>query len=259
MAQGIGDRRGHGDPGAGRAAAPGGRLHAAASSTRSATTCSPTPSSSSRPCRTPRSTWTRATRTGSSDPRRMVEPLKRAGIAKADGFALNVSNFQTTEENTDVRQAAVRDGRRQALRHRHQPQRQRPGYTAGRPEGAGATRRAAPWASRRPPTRATPWSTPICGSSGRASRTAPARAARRRASGGRSTPSAWPVDADVTICGPARARPGRIDPTRSSRITTPSARAPSPTRLRRRPLGRPSRTACTTPTAPATGPSAPSP
>ncbi|KWT58125.1 endoglucanase [Streptomyces albus subsp. albus] len=33
------------------------------------------------------------------DPGRMVEPLKRAGIDKADGFALNISNFQTTEEN----------------------------------------------------------------------------------------------------------------------------------------------------------------
>ncbi|MFB9459597.1 glycoside hydrolase family 6 protein [Streptomyces antimycoticus] len=33
------------------------------------------------------------------DPRRMVEPLKRAGIRKADGFALNTSNYQTTQEN----------------------------------------------------------------------------------------------------------------------------------------------------------------
>ncbi|MFJ6749771.1 glycoside hydrolase family 6 protein [Streptomyces sp. NPDC091266] len=34
------------------------------------------------------------------DPGRMVEPLKRAGIAQADGFALNISNYQTTQENT---------------------------------------------------------------------------------------------------------------------------------------------------------------
>ncbi|MET7765608.1 glycoside hydrolase family 6 protein [Streptomyces sp. NPDC005393] len=34
------------------------------------------------------------------DPHRMVQPLKRAGIAKADGFALNTSNYQSTEENT---------------------------------------------------------------------------------------------------------------------------------------------------------------
>ncbi|GAA2432744.1 glycoside hydrolase family 6 protein [Streptomyces macrosporus] len=35
------------------------------------------------------------------DPGGMVEPLRRAGIARADGFALNVSNYQTTEENID--------------------------------------------------------------------------------------------------------------------------------------------------------------
>lgn len=29
------------------------------------------------------------------DPRKLVEPLRRAGVAKADGFSLNVSNFQT--------------------------------------------------------------------------------------------------------------------------------------------------------------------
>ncbi|MFE9683721.1 glycoside hydrolase family 6 protein [Streptomyces sp. NPDC006285] len=29
------------------------------------------------------------------DPHRLVEPLTRAGVARADGFALNVSNFQT--------------------------------------------------------------------------------------------------------------------------------------------------------------------
>lgn len=35
------------------------------------------------------------------DPGGMVEPLKKAGIDKADGFSLNVSNYQTTEENID--------------------------------------------------------------------------------------------------------------------------------------------------------------
>ncbi|MFI0907550.1 glycoside hydrolase family 6 protein [Streptomyces sioyaensis] len=34
------------------------------------------------------------------DPGRMVDPLKRAGIDRADGFALNISNYQTTAENT---------------------------------------------------------------------------------------------------------------------------------------------------------------
>jgi endoglucanase len=33
------------------------------------------------------------------DPRAIAGPLKRAGIAKADGFALNISNYQTTAEN----------------------------------------------------------------------------------------------------------------------------------------------------------------
>ncbi|MEU9114166.1 glycoside hydrolase family 6 protein [Streptomyces sp. NPDC048483] len=34
------------------------------------------------------------------DAGRMAEPLKRAGIDRADGFALNISNYQTTKENT---------------------------------------------------------------------------------------------------------------------------------------------------------------
>lgn len=34
------------------------------------------------------------------DPGKLVEPLRRAGIAKADGFSLNVSNFQTTASVT---------------------------------------------------------------------------------------------------------------------------------------------------------------
>ncbi|MFI6766849.1 glycoside hydrolase family 6 protein [Streptomyces sp. NPDC050355] len=33
------------------------------------------------------------------DPGAMVEPLKRAGIDRADGFALNISNYQTTKDN----------------------------------------------------------------------------------------------------------------------------------------------------------------
>ncbi|MEV4441543.1 glycoside hydrolase family 6 protein [Streptomyces sp. NPDC049577] len=32
---------------------------------------------------------------------RMAEPLRRAGIDRADGFALNVSNFQTTEDSKE--------------------------------------------------------------------------------------------------------------------------------------------------------------
>ncbi|WP_340561278.1 glycoside hydrolase family 6 protein [Streptomyces sp. GSL17-111] len=35
------------------------------------------------------------------DPGGMVEPLRRAGIEQADGFSLNVSNYQTTEANAE--------------------------------------------------------------------------------------------------------------------------------------------------------------
>ncbi|QCD58298.1 glycoside hydrolase family 6 protein [Streptomyces hawaiiensis] len=44
---------------------------------------------------------------------KLVEPLKRAGIEQADGFALNVSNFQTTEVTTTygVRLAEALGGR----------------------------------------------------------------------------------------------------------------------------------------------------
>ena len=38
------------------------------------------------------------------DPGGMVEPLKKSGIAKADGFALNISNYQTTKENIEYGQ-----------------------------------------------------------------------------------------------------------------------------------------------------------
>ncbi|MFE7544749.1 glycoside hydrolase family 6 protein [Streptomyces platensis] len=48
------------------------------------------------------------------DPGRMVEPLKRAGIDRADGFALNISNYQTTAENTKYgkKLSAMVDGKR---------------------------------------------------------------------------------------------------------------------------------------------------
>jgi endoglucanase len=36
-----------------------------------------------------------------TDPGRLAEPLWRSGVANADGFALNVSNFQTLEDNTE--------------------------------------------------------------------------------------------------------------------------------------------------------------
>ncbi len=79
---------------------------------------------------------------------------QRAGIASADGFALNVSNFQTDDGDEGVRPPALGGPRRQALRRRHQPQRQRPAAPATAPR-PGAIRRAGRWAPRRPRTPAT--------------------------------------------------------------------------------------------------------
>lgn len=47
------------------------------------------------------------------EPAKLVEPLKRAGIGQADGFALNVSNFQTNEVTKEygVRLAEALDGK----------------------------------------------------------------------------------------------------------------------------------------------------
>ncbi|MEW2165229.1 glycoside hydrolase family 6 protein [Streptomyces sp. NPDC007084] len=48
------------------------------------------------------------------DPGQLVEPLRRAGIANADGFALNVSNFQTDDA---TRQYGVELSRRLGGKH----------------------------------------------------------------------------------------------------------------------------------------------
>ncbi|WP_059011971.1 glycoside hydrolase family 6 protein [Streptomyces specialis] len=47
-----------------------------------------------------------------TDPADLVEPLRRSGIARADGFALNVSNFQTSPSSADYgrRLSALLDG-----------------------------------------------------------------------------------------------------------------------------------------------------
>ena len=55
----------------------------------------------------------------------MAPRLKAAGIDLADGFSLNVSNYQATPDLMNVRPHALGAARRQALHHRHQPQRQR--------------------------------------------------------------------------------------------------------------------------------------
>ena len=56
----------------------------------------------------------------------MAPRLKAAGIDLADGFALNVSNYQATPDLLKYGHDAVGAARRQALHHRHRPQRQRP-------------------------------------------------------------------------------------------------------------------------------------
>jgi endoglucanase len=44
-----------------------------------------------------------------TNPRRMVGPLRRAGIADADGFAVNVSNFETTADSSRYGHRLSRD------------------------------------------------------------------------------------------------------------------------------------------------------
>ncbi len=56
-----------------------------------------------------------------------AERLKPAGIEDANGFALNTSNYVTTEEKHGLRQEDLSVGRRSALRDRYQPQRRRLG------------------------------------------------------------------------------------------------------------------------------------
>ncbi len=43
------------------------------------------------------------------DERRLVGPLRRAGIARADGFALNVSNYQTNKVSSDYGRRLVKE------------------------------------------------------------------------------------------------------------------------------------------------------
>lgn len=126
---------------------------------------------------------------GSRTPDALFRPLRRAGIGAADGFPVNVSNFETRQASTEFGSGS---------RRRSAPSRSSstPAATATAPTGAappgrtGATRPAGRWARRRP-TRVTNWSTPTSGLSGPASPTATAGAARRRAPGGPSTRWAW--------------------------------------------------------------------
>ena len=56
----------------------------------------------------------------------MRPALNAAGIDKADGFSLNVSNYQCDRRPAQVRPRHLGARRGQTLHHRHQPQRQRP-------------------------------------------------------------------------------------------------------------------------------------
>lgn len=129
---------------------------------------------------------------GWQTPDALDEPLRRAGIAGADGFAVNVSNFRTTEDSTDFgkRLSAKVGGKPFVIdtsRNGNGP------YEGATPRRPGATHRGGHWANRRRRTRATSWWTRTCGSSGRGSRTATARAGRRRGTGTRSTHWTWPA------------------------------------------------------------------
>ncbi|CAM5701168.1 hypothetical protein SBADM41S_09063 [Streptomyces badius] len=124
------------------------------------------------------------------EPAKMAQPLREAGVERADWLLPERLQLPVERQREDVRRAALRRGGRLALSST-------PAATATAPcPGAvrkpGAIRRAGGSARPRPPTPATSDSTPICGSSGRATPTAPAAAARRPATGGRSTRSASP-------------------------------------------------------------------
>ncbi len=87
----------------------------------------------------------------------MAKRLKHAGVAKAHGFSLNVSNYNRTRGRGRLRHEAQQGHQGQALRHRHQPQ--RPGPRAGqrvvqpagpRPRRAAADHQSPEQAHRRP-------------------------------------------------------------------------------------------------------------
>ena len=113
-------------------------------------------------------------------PAEMARRLREAGVARARGFAVNVSELPHHRALARVRQGDLAPGRRRAVRHRHQPQRGGPRARAT----TGATRRAARSARRRRVRPGTPRSTPSSGSSAPASRTAAATAPRPPEPGG---------------------------------------------------------------------------
>ncbi len=122
---------------------------------------------------------------------RLVAPLRRAGIAQADGFALNVSNFYATQATVDYGLKLSR-----ALGGAHfviDTGRNGNGPAGGklRVSSTGATRRVARSGKRRAPSTGEPACRclPVDQAARRKRRLRVVRASRRRGNGGRSTRS----------------------------------------------------------------------
>lgn len=117
--------------------------------------------------------------------------LDRSGVKRADGFALDVANFWTTEDNITYgsRISEVLGGTHFVIdTSRNGAGRVESDQVDGAPSFCNPPGRAL----GTPPTAetGTRWSTTCCGSSGRGSRTGPAgRGSRRRGSGTRTTRS----------------------------------------------------------------------
>ena len=182
---------GHGDPGAGRGrrtswtGAPPGEYHEERYDLLN---------EADRPaqgaCRTPRSTWTRATRLD-QDPAETGRAAA-SGPASPRPTASRSTSPTSRRPRTPSRTASSSPRRSAASTSSSTPAATATARLAGRPElvqpaGPRPRRAARP---RRPATRR---STPTCGSSGPASRTARARAARRRAVVAGVRPGAWPT------------------------------------------------------------------
>ena len=121
----------------------------------------------------------------------MARKLRALGVSRVRGFMLNATHHVTTAEEPEVRGEALARRGGQALHRQHLPQRQRPAVprrSHDLVQPAERRRRC----SCRPPTPGIRRPTPTCGSSGPATRTAPATAARRESGpGGRSARSRW--------------------------------------------------------------------
>lgn len=170
------------------------------------------------------------------DPGRLVEPLRRAGLARADGFALNVSNFQTNDTVEDF--GASLSGLLGGTHFTVDTSRNGAGPLPGDRAEAWCNPPGRSSACRRRSGPGTSWSTRICGSSGPATRTARAGAARRPGSGGRSTPWAWRAGRRNS---PPRARP---TPGGAPGTTTPGEATAGPLTGPARPGSTSPRTGC---------------